>query len=604
MEIPALLHRHRKDFISTSEGTRESEDMALLQYLKAKLPPHGKGAEIEKYLEALESKDKKFSLKIAPLSEQLTLGYDFSSCSKQGSPRGSPKSNLKPKLVELQTPDKSQPSYAFTEETLSFVEKHSAVLAALVHLLCPPINKGIQSIENSTQTIKTRETTKDTADKVPAVGQVSPPSRSRSTLTKSPSNVAPLLGTESESNTHLGLEAVLERFATLPALQRHLKFRLAPFLCTAVASGGDVSDMRQLALVAGGSSVLGDACVNLLQSLLQEGRVADAVKLLRTEPVISSPGKVQFMKDLVVSTRFAGLCSLKSASDSGTGDLGHGNVPSKSALVSLLFQISDPSLAARLVMSSLHGWSAAMAVFLIEYCVSHLPLPSSSLLHTLLAKKLDILRLNQQIMERFSGGGEKRAQKDGEEGGGGWKNWADLEQESCRRPKHVLELMLEAGLSIDLIQQWAAEHKLGWEVTKVMMGLGLKVYNGLGIRECTLHWSEMEQSNVHGRGGGGGGGQDRCQFTCVRKIHECVCENVCCVHGGGVWGIYGVCARFCCVCVCVCCMCLCGVKQVLIPQTPTRSKSVLPTSFRGLKARHPHLSRLTRLVCVPTHKYM
>ena len=548
MEIPALLYRHRKDFVSTSEGTPDNADAALLQYLKAKLSPYGKGAEIEKYLEALESKDKKFSLKITPLSEQLTFGYDFSSLSwgsKQSSPKSSPESKLKHKLAEQQAPDsKSRPSYAFTEETLSFVEKHSAMLAALVHLLCPPINKGIQLIESSTLSVNktrdTKETARDTADKAPAVAQVSPPSKTRPTLTKNASIVAPLPGAESDSRTrptltknvsivaplpgaesdsrtrptltksaivaplpgaesdsrtrptltksvsivaplpgaesepdpHLCLEAILERFATLPAMQRHLRFRLEPFLRSALIVKGDTSDARQLALIAGGSSVLGDACVDLIQGLLREGRAGEAVKLLRTEPVVSSPGKVRFMRDLVVSTHFAGLCSLKSVSDSGTGDLGRGNAPSKTALASLLFQISDPSLATRLVLSSLHDWSVETAVFLLEYCMSHLP--SSSPLHTLLVKKLDILILNRQIMETFSGRGAKGAQKDGEEEGGRWKSWADLERESCSRPKHVLELMLEAGLSNDLVQLWAAEHKLGWEVTKVIMGLGLR----------------------------------------------------------------------------------------------------------------------------------
>ena len=479
MEVPSLLYRHRRDFVSVPEASNENDDMALLKYLKAKLP-HDKAAGIDKYLEAVESKDKKPSLKIVPSCEQLAFGYDFSllsSGNKQGSPSGSPKSYLKPKGTELAlADDKSRPSYAFTEETLSFVEKHSTVLAALVHLLCPPVAKGNQSIESSAQAAKTQAklAPRDAAEKTPL-----------SPLSVLPKSLAAARSTgvvpppEAEPEAHLLLKSILERFSPLPPMQRYLRSRLSPLLSNAAMVSTDTAvDMRQLSLVANTSDALGGACLHLLQSLVGGGRVAEAVKLLSTEPVVCSWGKVQFVRDLVVSTHFVDICSKCAPEASGVkhGNVPsggkHGNVPSKSALVSLLFQISDPSLAARLVLSSLNGWSVETAIFLVQYCVSHLPL--SSPLHSLMIKKLEVLRVNQQVMERLSEWGTRQ---EGEEesaagGGGRWKSWSDLEQESCTRPRHVLELMLEAGLSNDLIQQWAAEHKLGWEVTKVIMDWG------------------------------------------------------------------------------------------------------------------------------------
>ena len=488
MEVPSLLYRHRRDFISLPEASNENDDMALLKYLKAKLP-HGKAADIDKYLEAVESKDRKPSLKIVPSCKQLVLGYDFSSLSsdnKQGSPSGSPKSYLKPKGTELPiADDKAQPSYVFTEETLSFVEKQSTLLAALVHLVCPPVAKGNQSIESSAQAAKAQAKVapRDAAEKTP----ISPPSMLPKSLAAARSTgVVP--PPEAEPEAHLLLKSILERFSSLPPMQCYLRSRLSPLLSNAATVSTDTAvDMRQLSLVTNTSDALGGVCLHLLQSLVGGGSVAEAMKLLSTEPVVSSWGKVQFMRDLVVSTHFVDVCSKCAPEASGVrhgnvpsgvkhGNVPsggkHGNVPSKSALVSLLFQISDPSLATRLVLSSLNGWSVETAIFLVQYCVSHLPL--SSPLHPLMIKKLEVLRVNQQIMERLS---EWGARQEGEEesaasGGGRWKSWSDLEQESCTRPRHVLELMLEAGLSNDLIQQWAAEHKLGWEVTKVIMDWG------------------------------------------------------------------------------------------------------------------------------------
>ena len=470
VEVPALLYRHRKDFIDSQETFHENEDAALLQYLKEKFPDPDKAADMDKYLEAPESKDKKPSLKIVPSCEQLMFGYDFSS-SKEGFLGGSPKSCLKPKLAESPlTGDKSRPSYSFTEETLSFVEKHSTILAALVHLLCPPVAKGTQPAETTNQSLKPRETTRDVDNKTSTPGPISPPSKPRQVAAKTAT--AQPHGAETDPEAQHRLEAVLERFATLPPMQRYLHSRLTPFVLYAVP-GGEAVDVRQLALIANGNGALGDACLCLLQGLVGSGRAGDAVKLLQLEPAISSQSKVQFVRDLAISAHFVSRC----VSDAmGAVEVGRGGVLGRSMLASLLFQISDPTLAARLVLSSLHGWSAGTAMFLVQYCMSHLPSPSSSPLYPLLTKKLEVLRVNQQILERFFACGSDGVQEQGDgEEGGGWKSWVELESESCTRPKHVLELMLKVGLSNDLIQWWAAEHSLGWEVTKVSDGLGLRL---------------------------------------------------------------------------------------------------------------------------------
>ena len=149
-----------------------------------------------------------------------------------------------------------------------------------------------------------------------------------------------------------------------------------------------------------------------------------------------------------------------------SGEMAHDTLTTAVSPLTLLFQLSDTEMAARLVLSSLHNWPVDICHNLLSFCLHHLP-PSSPLLRVVQGK-LERIAVYASIMDRCRSLLFTRSakQKRGEQKS--WKRWSDLASDSESRPQYVLDVLL-AEKAFDLARKWVSVHNLSQSITQVSL---------------------------------------------------------------------------------------------------------------------------------------
>lgn len=454
-------------------------------------------------------KGRKLPLKIQMRRDHLTFGYNFgmnrplaSSQAGDGqslksirSPKTSPKTRRrkisareeKEKRKQLEKNKEPVAQYHFVPETLAFVNQRSPLLAALVHLLCPPpppsgrAGKTGKSVPEEKEVEEEGEGEKEEVEKGEGGGKKkllqSLRGKQKLPFQRKPSfsydDKVPL--SPSTQPWKKQFEEILSHFSNFIPMKQYLCARLAGFDSILpwdlprhplkhhrkYSSECNVS-LRRLAALSPSSEELGKASGFAMQKLLDTGQVNKAVKFLSSEPAIKHVQKARFLADLAISGAFVTNYSEVLA-------LGQSGEPmkEKSATINplaLLSQLSDPELAARLTLSSLHNWPVDGCVAMLSYCVHHLT-PFSHLL-PILTVKLERMRIYAKVMGSCENPLPQASGQDWRATKSPWESWSELASDSESRPDYVLRILLEMKL-FELARGWAAVHHLGQEITQV-----------------------------------------------------------------------------------------------------------------------------------------
>lgn len=430
----------------------------------------------------------------------------------------------KPVMVVSETSEKdddkwqpTSPQYAITVETLAFVKQRMPLLAAMMHLLCPSPSSPTGARASSRATAggegeeesgdeesmreerreKEREKDREADDggrplrmallkSLRGDRSAPPPVVARKRLSISSYDLLP------QQPWQRQFEDVLIHFVDFPVLRNYLLTRMMSFESVLPWDPPDTSadahppkrekqrrsslqglmSLRQIALLPATSAELGEACCYIVHKLLDAGMVNEAVRFLSSEPALAHMGSVGFMADLALASAF--VKSYLEVLSVGQG--GEGVREKKTASmdpISLLSRLSDPELAARLALSSLHNWPASVCSAMLSYCLHHLP-PSSPLLPPL-SEKLHRMAVYERVMEtcesplRLAG---SIAEGDGVGGRGVWHgrspwgSWSELAADSESKPAYVLQILLESK-AFALARRWAYSHNLSPDITQV-----------------------------------------------------------------------------------------------------------------------------------------
>lgn len=449
LSVPEWLYEARRELINESV----IDDISLLRYVRSKLDKEKADSFIQLLTEASELlKAKKLSVDVQPSSPQI--GYNF--MLKQNSSNSKMSPQLQQALSRKSTTkqvvtavvlecEETKPRHTFTPQILQFIEDQAPLLAALVHLLSPPLTAQSDSYEN----LETLESTAE--DSTGASGKRSLIQTLRNRVTRS-SNVTPSkreVVTKQPQDWNVTYQQVLSHFSTAQPMYEYLVARLSPF--NSLIDWDDPLDkypefrvcLQSLAALPSSSDRLSEACNFVLRQLLEEGRVMEAVTFLRSEPVSEHWGQLSNLSELVLSCAFVSNY-LKSSTDS-----------SQKNPLSILSQISNPELASRLTLTSLKYWSVAVCKDLLSYCFNHLS-PDSLLSHSV-REKLDCLRNYSHIMM----GCESPLHMSKSP----WANWYDIAEDSSKRPEYVLRMLLSSKV-FDTAREWAVVHHVSRELSQ------------------------------------------------------------------------------------------------------------------------------------------
>ena len=424
-------------------------------------------------------------------------------------------------------------SYSFTPETLAFLEKESPMMAALAHLLQTtptspaPLREEKTGEDHVQGTRGDRGTTaRNTNEQEKRSALFLQSLHSASARPKRPSYKRTRSLTYEDSSSQLSSQGsvvwnkqfhtILKQFDGSVALQQFLKLRLKPFQSILqwdhqhqVASGKPSSyskggrgggggeeqppSLRTLSLLHSTSKEMRASCRYVLKELLQRGDPLAAAKFLASEPVSCNTSGICVLADLTLASAFVHLYSSQNERTATQEELENDTEP-----LTLLCQLSDPELGARLTLSSLQSWSVRTCIDMLLFCLSHIPSPgsssnsnssgsSASSLHRALSRKLDRLRTYSSIMDAVEhsplplssslhGSLSPSHQRDserqlpppsrGKERGGPWTNWTHLAADSASRPNYVLQVLLESR-AFDVARKWATVHHLDQKITQV-----------------------------------------------------------------------------------------------------------------------------------------
>ena len=396
--------------------------------------------------------------------------------------------------------------YTFTPEILTFVTHQNPLLAALIHLLSPPPPSPPSLSTLSTSSQKKTGKSGSEEDGTTGLGTgggsgtgegeereeggvrrmavFGVRSRVKSQLARRTSydHHAPLSPSPSSSWTR-DLDDVLVQFVAHQPMQQFLQARLAPFNpvlpwdppgATPTGRGRRSSahpeprdSLRVLALLPSRGHALGSAVSYTLHRFIEIGRVSDAVCFLVSEPASCHGNRTRLLKDVALSSAFVDsyseTLSLGQSGETATESLSLTPSPTSSPL-SLISQISDPELAARLVLSSLHNWPVETCRNLLSFSSHHLP-PSSPLL-PIVREKLEKIEIYAIIMAKcktllFMKSGRERRKEERS-----WGQWTQLARDSENKPQYVLDLLLTER-EFELTRRWAHIHHLSQSVTQV-----------------------------------------------------------------------------------------------------------------------------------------
>ncbi len=439
-------------------------------------------------------------------ADSLKLGYNFGSKAtspSNKSPRGSPKTRRKGSSRELSRKELSllptfqeEPTcgtrHSFTPETMAFIKQRSPLISALVHLVspAPPTNFPGKTKKTGTEDEPGTDEVEQSIKKsfmysLRSKKQSSSPTHKRSTSVDERQAQLQL----KQDPWKKQYDDILSHFNSFPPMGRYLTARLSCFemviawdlpprplqgikpSSSASAESGrsksptEVVDgkefpvaLRRLAALSTTSDEVGEACSFVMKKLVEEDRMDEAIRFLSSEPAIGNVPRVRFLKDVAICSLFVasyrdiGQSTGSSEEEKGTG-LGAASKPKMVAKnsVSLLSQLSDTELAARLTLSSLQHWPVDVCVDLLSFCYHHVS-PSSTLNH-IIGDKLRRMRVYSQIMATCSESQRASATERP------WRNWSELEHDTESRPDYVMGILLTTK-KFELIRRWVEVHSL------------------------------------------------------------------------------------------------------------------------------------------------
>ena len=446
--------------------------------------------------------------------DSLKLGYNFGSKAASPpnkSPRGSPKMRRKGLSREMSRKELSllptfqeEPTWGtthtFTPETMAFIKQRSPLISALVHLVSPaPPSTSLPS--------KTRKSGIEDEPGIDEVEQSTKKSFIQSLRSKKPGGSPTHKRSTSVDEQQMQLrlkqdpwrrqyDEVLSHFDSFPPMGRYLTARLTCFEAviawdlphpqnrevggagaggtksSSVDSGGaklptETVDrkefpvsLRRLAALSTTSSEVGEACSFVMKRLVEDDRMSEAIRFLSSEPAIGNGLRVRFLKDVAICSLF--VASYREIGESGEeeGEKEGAGAASKPKMVmaqnsvSLLSQLSDTELAARLTLSSLQHWPVDVCVDLLSFCYHHVS-PTSNL-NNIVSEKLQRMRVYSQIMVTCCSSSQRMSASASERP---WRNWSELEHDTESRPDYVMGILLTTK-KFELIRRWVEVHSL------------------------------------------------------------------------------------------------------------------------------------------------
>lgn len=478
-----MLSDHRDDFIprknqfDEDNAYRELSNNAFMQYVVGKL-----NDDLVKHCMAIiEPSDKankrSFILEIA--DEDLTLGYSFPS---------SRQSVIDDELAPItRLPLKSTPtrryerlkSYNFTKDTVGFVRQQVPLLASLVCLLCPPESlSNVLEYTSSSEVFEQRQqdSGKHALSQTIGGGHVPPPKFRE---------IEPRLSIDDESKMVLTIPTPIwqETFDKLSSLfddgtplKNFLISRLVCFkgilpwdrlIQEPLRDDNNINgvedpaiNLRTLPVLPGKSPELEHSCVFVLRKLLRNGLAHEALRFLRTEPVVNNRENVQSMSDLVLSSCFVNAANENNKSS--RADSSEVLTPMVLSPVVLVYQLSDIELACRLVLSYIEVWPSDVCVQMLQ--LIHYRLPPSSAYVSIIDEYLYRLNIYQRIVELVEAPNPVTL----EPSISPWTHWSQLVYDSKKRSDYVLSNLMKHK-AFSLAREWARVHEHGDDITEVCL---------------------------------------------------------------------------------------------------------------------------------------
>ena len=210
--------------------------------------------------------------------------------------------------------------------------------------------------------------------------------------------------------------------------------------CRGPDSDGPTINLRWLTVLPSQSPELGHACGLVMRKLLQRGMVKETLKFLQSEPVANNGSHVQFAVDVAISSALSEMVR----------DERERNHCLALEPLALVYQLSDPELAMRLVLPALVHWGVTTCVNLLFFCFHHLPATSSfvGVVQDYL-KKLQVCEKVMSATDNPIGRYSKCP----------WANWSQLDRDTQEKPSYVLTLLLD-NRAFGLAREWASVYEL------------------------------------------------------------------------------------------------------------------------------------------------
>ena len=508
LHLPQWLYKNREHLgkLIWEEGSipadsTHSGEVWFLSYIQMRIEKD-KADWLKPYADVTDpAKSKKVTFNPEP--DSLKLGYNFGSKAasppNKSSPRGSPKMRRKGLSRELSRKELSLlPAFqeaptcgtrhSFTPETIAFIKQRSPLISALVHLVSPAPPTSVSGKAKKSGT-DDEAGTDDVEQSIKKSFMHS--LRSSKKQSSSPTHKRSTSVDEQQAQQRLKqdpwkrqYDEVLSHFDSFPPMGRYLTARLTcfeaviawdlpsrpregtkPSSSAAVESGRGKSPtevvdgrefpvtLRRLAALSTTSDEVGEACSFVMKKLVEEDKMNEAIRFLSSEPAIGNVPRVRFLKDVAICSLF--VASYRESTGSSEEEEGIGTVSKPKMVaqnsVSLLSQLSDTELAARLTLSSLQHWPVNVCVDLLSFCYHHVS-PSSPL-NQIINDKLQRMRVYSQIMATCSESQRASATERP------WQNWSELEHDTESRPDYVMGVLLTTK-KFELIRRWVEVHSL------------------------------------------------------------------------------------------------------------------------------------------------
>ena len=352
LTVPQWLYDNQTDLVkqvwneATSSTTSQLfyPELALFKYIYSKLDRE-KSDMLKPFLETIDSgKGRKLSVTVQPESTKFGYNFNMKKSSGTSAVRTSPKARRKRLSRQVSHRETtaivvkgsgSPAQYTFTPETMAFVKGQAPLLAALVQLLCPPPGMGPED-----ETLgKDGSETAASKDEQDGGGRKSIMQSIRKSKPYVPTPKKPFPQGFDDgqllSPWRRQFDKILAHFASFPPMKHYLASRLSCFESQlkwdSQSTGQKLSEtpttpsgtksptetsgekqqeeqrttLRRLAALSASSPELGEACSFVMRKLLECGQAGEALKFLASEPASSHLLKLEYLKDIVISS---GIC--------------------------------------------------------------------------------------------------------------------------------------------------------------------------------------------------------------------------------------------------------------------------------------------------------